>query len=122
MSLSGELRCDTRNNTLFYNARPEFIAKLVAERAGSTDLTPTTKLKLLNIDAATELQSTTYTGDRLAASSTVFEAPLQHGKNKVVLVDGMLDALKSLFASEANVRTNVNTKMGFLIGKLCGGD
>lgn len=104
--------------TLSYaHVRPEFIAKLVAERAGTADLTPTTKLKLLNIDSATELQSTTYTGDRLAASSTVFEAPLQHGKNKLVLVDGMLDALKSLFASETNVRTSVNTKMGFLIGE-----
>lgn len=78
-------------------------------------MTATTKLKLLNIEAATALQATPYAGERLTQAS-VFEAPLQHGKNKVVLVDGMLDALKSLFSSEAYVKTNVNTKMGFAIG------
>lgn len=93
--------------------RGEFLEKLASER----DLSPVTKLKLLNIDAATAVQTTAYVGDRLPADSKVFAVPLKHAKNKVVLVDGMLDALKSLLASEAYVRTNVNTKMGFVIGE-----
>lgn len=93
--------------------RSDFIEKLTGER--DADLSATTKLKLLNIEAATALQTTPYTHDRLTQAN-IFEAPLQHGKNKVVLVDGMLDALKSLFASETYVKTNVNTKMGFQIG------
>lgn len=102
---------DLKKLTIF--CRSDFIEKLSVERKG--ELPATTKLKLLNIDAATALQATPYQGDRLT-QDTVFEAPLQHSKNKVILVDGMLDALKSLFASETYVKTNVNTKMGFQIG------
>lgn len=69
------------------------------------------------MDAATAVQTFTYTDHRLASSSNIFDAPLQHSKNKKVLVDGMLDALKSLFASDTYVQTNVNTKMGFVIGE-----
>lgn len=72
-------------------------------------------MKLLNIDAAARLLHTDYKGERL---SPVFEVPLSHSKNKQILVSGLLDALKSLFASETYVRTHVDTKMGFVIGKM----
>lgn len=94
-----------------------FLERLLVDRE---QLSPTIKMKLLNIDGAARLLQTGYTGDKLSATSnaTVFEVPLTHSKNKQVLVNGLLDALKSLFASESSVRTHVDTKMGFVIGKL----
>lgn len=74
------------------------------------------KMKLLNIDSATQLLPD-YSGSRLPSDSSVFEVPLVHSKNKQILVSGMLDALKSLFSAESYVRTNFDTKMGFVIGK-----
>lgn len=77
-------------------------------------------MKLLNIDAAARLLQNDYKGDRLSATSnaSIYEVPLTHSKNKNILVNGLLDSLKSLFASESSVRTHVDTKMGFVIGKL----
>jgi FAST kinase-like protein, subdomain 2 len=74
-------------------------------------------MRLLNINAAGKYLTTEpYTGSCLASESGVFDVPYSHTKAKQVLVAGMLDALKSLLSSEANVKTHVDSKMGFVIG------
>lgn len=96
--------------------RNEFIEKLVIDRGA--DLSATIKMKLLNINAAAELLTSKYDGAKLAANSSIFDVPIVHNKNKQILVNGLLDALKSLFPSEKFVRTNTDSKMGFVIGNL----
>jgi hypothetical protein len=101
---------------MFVSFRKEFIEKLVTERQGS--ISPTLKMKLLNINAGGKyLTNGEYKGTLLAQESGIFEIPFSHNKSKQVLVTGMLDALKSLMSSDVNVRTNVDSKMGFVIGK-----
>lgn len=94
----------------------EFIEKLVIERAD--DLSPIIKMKLLNINAATQLLQPAYNGSKLSAKSSIFSVPIVHNKNKLILVNGLLDALKSLFSSDILLRTNTDTSMGFVIGKI----
>lgn len=94
----------------------EFIENLLIERGG--DLSPTIKMKLLNINAVAEYLHTDYRGPKLLRDSTIFLVPLTHNKNKQILVTGLLDSLKSLFSSSALLRTNYDTKMGFVIGKI----
>lgn len=88
----------------------------MAERG--TELSPTIKMKLLNIEAAARLLTKDYKASKpLPANSPIFDVPFNYTKNKQILVNGLLDALKSLFPSETYVRTNYDTKMGFVIGK-----
>lgn len=75
------------------------------------------KMKLLNINAATKCLGPKYDGPTLAQNSEIFSIPMEHSKNKIVLVDGLKDTLKNLFSAENLVRTNGNTRMGFVIGK-----
>lgn len=82
------------------------------------DLTPTMKLKLLNINAAAKFLNRKYNGPVLAEDSEIFSVPLEHSKNKNILVSGLLDALKSLFSSSNLIRTHQDTRMGFVIGKI----
>lgn len=95
--------------------RNEFIERLVFER--KADLLPTMKLKLLNINATAKCLGAKYSGPVLAEDSEIFSVPLEHSKNKNVLVTGLLDALKSLFSSSNLIRTHHDTRMGFVIGK-----
>lgn len=74
------------------------------------------KLKLLNINAASKCCSPKYVGPVLAEDSEIFSLPLEHSKNKNILVSGLLDALKSLFSSKELIRTHYDTRMGFVIG------
>ena len=97
-----------------YFSRNDFIEKLVVERGA--DLSATMKMKLLNINSSTDLLEN-YKGIRLASNSTIFDLPITYSKNKQILVNGLLDALKSLLTSETYVKTHVDTKMGFVIGK-----
>lgn len=92
----------------------EFIEKLVIERGD--DLSPTIKMKLLNINAATQLLTPAYKGAKLSEKSSIFSLPIIPSKNKQILINGLLDTLKSLFTSDTLLRTNFNTSMGFLIG------
>lgn len=82
-----------------------------------SDLLPSMKLKLLNINAAAQCLSPKYNGAVLAENSEIFSVPLEHPKNKNILVTGLTDALKSLFTANNLVRTRHDTRMGFLIGK-----
>lgn len=74
------------------------------------------KLKLLNINAAAKFLKPNYTGPALAEDSEIFSVPLEHSKNKIILVNGLVDAVKSLFSSSTLIRTHFDTRMGFVIG------
>ena len=94
--------------------RPAFIDLLERERT----LTPTIKMKLLNINAAANFLFRDYKGMKLSDGHPIFELELQHSKEKQAVVNGMMDALKSLLSSENYVNVYKNSKMGFLIGEL----
>lgn len=88
---------------------------MVFER--KADLLPIMKLKLLNINAAAKCLKPKYNGPVLAEDSEIFSVPLEHSKNKNILLNGLLDALKSLFTSSNLIRTHYDTRMGFVIGE-----
>lgn len=92
----------------------DFLEKLVEERKGI--VTPTIKMKLLNINAAGKLLMSGYKGTLLPETSSVYEAQITHSKEKQVLVNGMLDALKSLVSIDNYVKSAVDSRMGFVIG------
>lgn len=92
-----------------------FIQNLLNERK---ELSPTIKMKLLNINAGAKLYYPEYTGTCLdeATNNKIFNVPLIHNKEKQVLVQGMVDALKTL-VPDGSLTLNENTNMGFVIGK-----
>ncbi|XP_036323660.1 FAST kinase domain-containing protein 4 [Rhagoletis pomonella] len=95
---------------------PEFIEKLEIERNG---LSPTIKMKLLNLNAYAQLLASDYNGALLPLESDVYNLPMAHSKSKQVLVNGMLDALKSLLPASNHMKSLYDSKMGFLIDALC---
>ncbi|CAD7090388.1 unnamed protein product [Hermetia illucens] len=96
--------------------KDEFIEKLESEKGG---LTPTMKMKLLNINASAKHLLGGYKGPFLKEDGPVFSVPMAHNKSKQIIVNGMLDALKSLLSSSTYVKTLVDSKMGFLIDAEC---
>ena len=80
---------------------------------------PTIKMKLLNINAAAKLKDPS--NEALPETSEVFSVLMGHSKSKMILVNGLADALKGLFNSPNHLRMNVDTKMGFVIGECCVG-
>lgn len=97
--------------------KKEFIEKLVFER--KADLLPTMKLKLLNINAAAKCLHSTYAGPVLAENSEIFAVPLTLSRSKTVLLDGLMDTLKNLFSASNLIRTQQDTRMGFVIDAEC---
>lgn len=75
-------------------------------------------MKLLNINAVSKLILPDYNGIRLSEGS-VFSVPFLKSKTKQTLVNGMLDALKSLMTSDTYVKVHHDTKMGFVIDAEC---
>ncbi|XP_020813139.1 protein TBRG4 [Drosophila serrata] len=94
----------------------EFLEQLQKDKAG---VTPTSKMRLLNLNSYAQLLAVDYKGPLLAADSPAFQVPMAHPKAKQVLVTGMLDALKSLLPASNHVQSLVDSKMGFLIDALC---
>ncbi|XP_037025722.1 FAST kinase domain-containing protein 4 isoform X2 [Bradysia coprophila] len=97
--------------------RKEFIETLVFER--KSDLLPTMKLKLLNINAAAKCLNPPYAGPTLAENSGIFSVPLTLSKSKTTLLDGLMDTLKHLFSASNLIRTQHDTRMGFVIDAEC---
>lgn len=93
---------------------PEFVEKLKSDKTG---LTATSKMKLLNLNSYAKLMATDYKGPVIANDSVVYDVPMAHPKGKQVLVNGLMDALKSLLPANNHVQSLVDSKMGFLIGK-----
>eukprot|EP00099_Drosophila_melanogaster_P010075 NP_001262834.1 uncharacterized protein Dmel_CG13850, isoform B [Drosophila melanogaster] len=94
----------------------DFLETLKKDKAG---VTATSKMRLLNLNSYAQLIATDYKGPLLPTDSPVYQVPMAHPKAKQVLVNGMLDALKSLLPASNHLQTAVDTKMGFLIDALC---
>lgn len=93
-----------------------FIDKIQTEKTG---LSATSKMKLLNLNSYAQMLSSDYKGELIPTDSEVYKVPMAHAKGKQVLVNGLLDALKSLLPSQNHVNSLVDSKMGFLIGEYC---
>lgn len=76
-------------------------------------------MKLLNINAISKLLLPDYNGIRLSEESSIFSVPFLKCKTTQTLVNGMLDALKSLMTSDTYVKVHNDTKMGFVIDAEC---
>uniref|UniRef100_A0A1I8PS97 RAP domain-containing protein n=1 Tax=Stomoxys calcitrans TaxID=35570 RepID=A0A1I8PS97_STOCA len=94
----------------------KFVEKLQSEKTG---LTATSKMKLLNMNSYAQLIANGYTGELIANDSVVYQVPMAHPKGKQVLVNGLLDALKSLLPATNHLNSLVDSKMGFLIDAVC---
>ncbi|XP_017870431.1 PREDICTED: protein TBRG4 [Drosophila arizonae] len=94
----------------------EFLTKLESDKAV---FTPTSKMRLLNLNSYAQLCLTGYKGALLPADSPAYDVPMAHTKSKQILVNGMLDALKSLLPAVNHVQSSVDSKMGFLIDAVC---
>lgn len=99
----------------FHFFSSNFIEALTNE-TGKNGLTPNAKMKLLNINGYAKLILENFKGPSLSPESDVYSVPLAHNKSKQILLNGTLDALKSLFPSTTCLKTLVDSKMGFLIG------
>lgn len=104
----------------FFNSvlHEEFIEKLQAE-CYDRELPVTAKMKLLNINAGVKLFLPTYNGSMLSRDKhkDIYEVPLAHNREKLLIVNGMIDAIKSL-VPENCLKLNKDTSMGFVIGEL----
>ncbi|XP_001654178.2 protein TBRG4 isoform X1 [Aedes aegypti] len=99
---------------------PTFIGTLENDRTG--ELSPATKMKLLNLNACAklELESKSSSGvSGVNLQDPKYFVPIDASKEKRILIAGMLDALKSLLPSENHVRINQRTSMGFAIDAEC---
>ncbi|XP_061392733.1 FAST kinase domain-containing protein 4 [Musca vetustissima] len=93
-----------------------FAEKIQSEKTG---LNATSKMKLLNLNSYAQMMATDYKGELIPADSVIYNVPMAHAKGKQVLVNGLLDALKSLLPSQNHVSSLVDSKMGFLIDAMC---
>ncbi|XP_055325601.1 FAST kinase domain-containing protein 4 [Sitodiplosis mosellana] len=98
--------------------RPEFLEKLTLEQE-LNDILPSQKMKLLNINAVAKYLTSNYDGPFLKSDSTVNNCPLGYRKSKKILIQGLLDTLKNLFTTDSYIRTEHNTKLGFVIDAEC---
>lgn len=99
---------------------PSFIGSLENDQNGN--LSPATKMKLLNLNACARLELNRNKDgghSEVNLQDPKFFVPIDASKEKRVLIAGMLDALKSLLPSENHVRINQRTSMGFAIDAEC---
>ncbi|KAJ8909663.1 hypothetical protein NQ315_003723 [Exocentrus adspersus] len=82
-------------------------------------LTISAQLKLLNIDGAAKYLINGYKGPRLLSSSPIRNIKIPQNKDKVDMVDSVLDSMRNLIQSESFIRTRVNSGLGFLIDAEC---
>uniref|UniRef100_A0A6P4FEL5 Protein TBRG4 n=1 Tax=Drosophila rhopaloa TaxID=1041015 RepID=A0A6P4FEL5_DRORH len=94
----------------------DFLDTLKKDKAG---VTATSKMRLLNLNSYAQLLATDYKGPLLSADSPAYQVLMAHPKAKQVLVNGMLDALKSLLPASNHFQSALDSKMGFLIDALC---
>lgn len=94
----------------------KFIKELDEDQQAKV-LQPNIKMKLLNLNSYAKLIAKDYKGPHIPETSYVFEVPIAHNKSKQIITNSMLDAFKSLVSSPNNVKSLVNSNMGFLIGE-----
>ncbi|XP_057664236.1 uncharacterized protein LOC130898756 [Diorhabda carinulata] len=74
-----------------------------------------TKLKLINVDAAAEYLFKKYEGNRISLNSIIRDITLAPARDKNEMVTAVLDTLKNLISSDKLVKTRVDTGCGFFI-------
>lgn len=74
-------------------------------------------MKMLNINAVAKYLTENYNGPIIPLESDLNNIQFGYRKSKQILLDGLLDTLKSLFTNQSYIRTESDTKMGFVIGK-----
>lgn len=94
---------------------PTFMERLI----GSSKLSVSKKLKLLNINAIAQYVLKDYKGSFLDKDSEVFNVPLNRAKEKQVYIDALLETLTKLLPSQSYFKTDLNTNMGFLLDAEC---
>lgn len=75
------------------------------------------KLKLLNIDGAAQYFMKDYTGPRLPPTSCIRNIEPPVSKDKTEMVTSVKDTFMNLIQSDGLLKRNVNTGLGFYIGK-----
>ncbi|KAL1509485.1 hypothetical protein ABEB36_004210 [Hypothenemus hampei] len=80
-----------------------------------------TILKLLNIDGAAEYIFKNYTGPKISKDHDIRNTTLKLSKEKSIMVDALIEALKSLIP-ESYFKKTVNTGLGFCIDAECAVD
>lgn len=95
----------------------EFIDKLYTELF-DRELPVTAKMKLLNVNAGVKLFLPTYNGSMLSRDKhkEIYDVPLTHNREKQLIVNGLIDAIKSLVPANC-LTLNKDTNMGFVIGE-----
>ena len=95
----------------------EFVDKLISESADK-ELSAATKLRLLNINAGVKMFLPNYSGAMLNRDKhkDIYDVPLTHNREKLEIVNGMVDAIKSV-VPEKSLKLNQDTNMGFVIGE-----
>lgn len=75
------------------------------------------KLKLLNINAASKYLAKNYNGPRLSETSNINNLKITRTKEKEEIIMALVDTLRNLVQSDGKLKSNVDTSMGFYIGK-----
>lgn len=80
------------------------------------------KLRLLNINAYAMNLKPDYKGPTISEDSFIKSTDLLRSKEKVEIINSMVESLKNLVQSEEYLKTDVNKGMGFYIDADCGFD
>lgn len=106
------------NSEAAYNhvLQDDFIEKLKFDFCN--DMSPSSKLKLLNINAGVKLLPN-YKGAMLDRTKhkEIYDSQIIYNHEKQLLVKAMVDALRSLVPGD-HLQTNVDSSMGFTIGEI----
>lgn len=104
----------------FYNRvlKQDFINELT-NQSSDKEIPPFAKMKLLNINAGVKLFLPNYNGAMLSRdkNQNIYDVPLVHNREKLQIIEAMIDALKSL-VPENCLKLNHDTSMGFVIGEI----
>lgn len=95
--------------------RPEFVERFTLEQ-GKNDLLPAQKMKLLNVNGVAKYLTSNYDGPFIESVSTIYNCPFGYRKSKKILIQGLLDTMKNLFTYSSHIRTEYDTRLGFIIG------
>lgn len=72
----------------------------------------------MNIDAAAQYLNSEYDGPRLPQTSALRLIKPVVSRDKSEMVNSVIDTLRNLIRSDNLLKTQVNTEMGFYIGKI----
>lgn len=81
------------------------------------NLSASTFLKVLNIDGAASYLLKNYTEPRLSPNSFIRSTHILRSKEKLEMVEAINDTLKNLIHEEKYLKGNIDTGLGFFIGK-----